>query len=441
MSADAPLPHEMVIDGRYQLVARVTDWGVGECWRARDVEAHTRVMVKVLPTIAPSDARRAGEFASLARRLVKLEHRGVAKTLASGVVQGRPYLVQEYLDAVSLGAALSRARTAMKLLEPGMLANLIDRALEAVAAAHAQPRPMVHGGLTAGSVVAAMVDDRLVVRVLDFGLAPLFGARLRDKSAGEYTAPELDDDPERVGPASDVFALGAILTEAITDRRTASGNLAATVGGLSAISTRRDDLPSALMGVASRATRHDPDERYATVAALHEAFLAAWARPVDRSEAAPPRDDAPAVSWERYADAPTAAPAALDAFTAKADAAPTFAPLVLPTLSTPPPAPERASTPTPARASTPTPARDGFDATLIARSHPATPTAAAPAAPAFDATLVARSPLAAAPREAAPAAPTTAAVAPAQRPGGGLVALGVALVSLLAVALWWTFGR
>jgi hypothetical protein len=434
MSHEDTLRADQRLDGRYHLVERLTDWGVGVCWRARDVEAHARVVVKLLPPIAPDDTRRASELQSLVRRLVKFRHRGVAAVLASGVTQNRPYLVLEHLDGVSLGAALSRARTAARLLEPGMLVNVFDRALEALAAAHGEARPLVHGGLTPASVLAAVVDGRLVVRVLDFGLATVFGARLRDRAAGEYLAPELDDDPDRVTPACDVFALGAILNESVTDRRTASGGLTATVGGLSAVATRRDDMPNGLLGVASRAMRVEPDDRFATVAALRDAFSAAWGAPPDARDDAAPPDAAPAVSWERYADEARAASrhaAPADLFDTPS-IAPVFAPARLPALSTPAPAPP-ASLPAPAPAlfdatlvATPHAAPDRFDATLVATPH------AAPAP--FDAALFAAQPAAPA---RPPVAPAVAPVPPARSP----VALVIAALAALVAALVWRLVR
>ncbi len=450
MSDRDELSAEQRIDGRYHLVERLTDWGAGECWRARDVEAHTRVVVKLLPAIAPNDARRAAALQSLLRRLEKFRHRGVAATLASGVVRGRPYVVLEHLDGVSLGAALSRARTASRLLEPGMLVNVFDRTLEALAAAHADARPLVHGGLTPASVLAALVDGRLVVRVLDFGLATVFGARLRDRAASEYVPPELDDDPERVTPACDVFALGAMLTEAVTDRRTASGGLTATVGGLSAVATRREDMPNALLGVASRAMRVDPDGRFATVSAMHDAFNAAWGAHPEAHDDAAPLDTAPAVSWERYADealaAPKSAPPA-DLFEARA-VAPVFAPAPMPPLSAPPP-----SLPSPAPSpSLPSPARV-FDATLVATPHAApahfdaTLVAAPHAAPAtFDASIFAAQPASHAPpaplaKPAPPASPAKAA--PLTKPvrARSPIAFVIAAVAALVAALGWRLVR
>jgi eukaryotic-like serine/threonine-protein kinase len=434
------------LDGRYHLVERLTDWGVGECWRARDVEAHTRVVVKLLPPLAPSDARRTSELQSLVRRLVKFRHRGVAATLASGVFEGRPYLVLEHLDGVSLGAAFSRARTASRLLEPGMLVNLFDRTLEALTAAHGDARPLVHGALTPASVLAALVDGRLVVRVLDFGLVTVFGPRLRDRAAGDYVAPELDDDPERVTPACDVFALGAMLTEAVTDRRTASGGITATVGGLSAVATRREDMPNALLGVASRAMRVDPDGRFASAAAMHDAFNAAWGAHPDSHDDAPALDTAPAVSWERYADEALAAPASAppaDLFDARA-VTPVFAPAPMPPLSVPSPSlPSPAAPPALALdaatlVATPhdAPALDA--ATLVATPHaaPATFDAsifAAQSAPAAQFTPRAKPAPIATPSPIATPAPPVRARSP--------VAFVVAVLAALVAALAWRFVR
>jgi serine/threonine-protein kinase len=443
MSTTPTLARDLVLDGRYRLIEAITDWGVGESWSARDTTELKRVTLKFLPLVAANDTRTTAEFQSLARRLVKLRHRGVVETRAFGFFHGRPYLVQESLDGVSLRVGFARARTAMRLLEPGMLANILDRACEAVEIAHGDARPLLHGALTPGSIVAALLDGRLVVRVLDFGLAEVFGARLGDKSAGDCTAPELDDEPDRFTPACDLFALGSIIMEAITDRRTVSGGAVATIGGLSAVAKRRDDVPNALMGVASRATRLEPEARYATAKELHEALSAAWTRPGEPAAeaASPPREDAAPQSWERYAAESSAAPDLGMFSAAAAKAAPVFAPIAAPPKAPVPRTAEMSEVHLPS-----TPLTKPLEETLLA-SPPApvvtpSPIVAKPPSPAspapFDATMVAPPPRPSAPLVATPSS-ASPATAPTRRPPW--IALGIVALVLAGVALWWVFGH
>ncbi len=323
--SDPTLRPGALFDGRYHLEAPLDDFGVGESWRARDRDGAT-VIVKLLPPLGASTAR----FNDLGRALSAARHRGVLATLRHGVCDGRPYLVHEFFAGVSLAKGFAQARTGRHLLAPGVLANLLDRACEALEAAHRMAPPLVHGGLMPGALVAAMVAGRFDVRVIDFGLAPVFGDRLKVARATEYMAPSLEDDPERATAADDVFALGTVVLEAVTDRRDALLG-AGTVGNLSAVAKRRQDVPAALMAIASRATRVDPRQRYADVTALRDALDAAWS-----PDARPARDDAaseaPAriagvaaeyTSWVRFADADAPSPIA-------PVAAPAAAPIVAP---------------------------------------------------------------------------------------------------------------
>jgi len=307
MSHD-PLRRGAAFDGRYVLEERVDDFGVGDVWRARDAADGAAVLVKLLPRLAPTE-RAAGRFEALGRALAEARAPGVLATRRHGVAGGVPYLVHEPFAGVSLAKGFALARAGQHLLAPGALANLLDRACAAVAAAHALAPPLVHGGLMPGSIVAALVDGRFDLRVIDFGLARVFGDRLRAARATEYMAPAQEDDPDRAEPADDVFALGSIVMEAVTDRRDAQAGVG-TVGNLSAVAKRRADLPAALMAIATRATRIDARQRYADVAALREALAAAWS-PGSR----PAPDEAPAApsgvagvaaeytSWVRFSDA------------------------------------------------------------------------------------------------------------------------------------------
>lgn len=296
-----------VLDGRYRVEVPLDDWGVGECWRARDITDGTLVAVKLLPPIAPADRATAARLDALVHALISLRHKGIVATLARGVAQGRAYLVQSYLPGVSLARGLAHAQAGHHLIAPGVFANLIDRVCEALAFAHAASPAVVHGALVPGSIVAAVYAGRFEVRVIDFGLATVFGDRLRGARDAEFSAPE--------GGATaldDVYALGTILMDVITERAEGAG-AGGTFGNLSAVAKRRRDMPEALMTVATRATRVNPRQRFPDAGALREALAAAWspdARPVADAPAAPTgvagvaaeADLAAFASWVAYAD-------------------------------------------------------------------------------------------------------------------------------------------
>ncbi len=452
-----------VFDGRYRLEEPIDDFGVGESWRARDAGGAT-VIVKLLPPLGASDHAAAGRFHDLGRALAATRHRGILATLRHGICQARPYLVHEFFAGVSLARGFALARTGRHLLAPGALANLLDRACEAVDAAHRASPPLVHGGLMPASLVAAMIAGRFDLRVIDFGLAQVFGERLTIERATEYMAPSLEDDPGHATAADDVFALGTVVMEAVTDRRDAQQGVG-TLGNLSAVAKRRKDIPAALMAVATRATRVDARQRFADVASLRDALAAAWS-----PDARPTPDESPALpsgiagvaaeytSWVRFAEADGAAPITPVATPVATPAAP---PVVAPPLVTPP-APEAAFVSPPADlaatqrvaepasnellgATTKLPpkgAAGGFGQTFVAVPHAPAPSPAMPPTQMlqqFEAPSA--QPVSAPPQRVYGAAPQVDAYAPvATQPasrhrGAWIAAVVVALLAVVAVAV------
>jgi serine/threonine protein kinase len=272
MSDFAP---DIVLDGRFRLIAPHDDRGLGDCWSAHDSLGGAEVLVKLLPPFG-DDANRARAFEDLANRLVRCSHHSIARTLSHGTSFGRSWLVLDAVPGHSLRYIFARAHDGGTAPAAGLLANVLDRACEAIAYAHATTPALVHGGIDPESIVVFLDDEALRVSLLDFGLATLLGDRLSGGRSSDYTAPELDDEPGGAGVACDVFALGAIALECTTDPAASPSAESANFDAFSVVSLRRDDIPPAVTLVASRATQLDPDRRPPDVASLRAALAEAW---------------------------------------------------------------------------------------------------------------------------------------------------------------------
>jgi eukaryotic-like serine/threonine-protein kinase len=219
--------------GAYTLGRRLGVGGMGEVWLARDDRLDRQVAIKSLLPHHWSAAERLYQLHQEARAVGALNHPNVLTIHDVGDHHGAPYLVTEYLDGESLRVCLSGAPLSVdRVLDIG---TQIARGLEA---AHA--RGIVHRDLKPENVFL-LKDGR--VKILDFGLAispdpsaihaPI-GGTLR------YMAPE-QRRGEDVDARADVFALGAVLREAL------NGHAA----------------PPALSRIVQRCLTDRRDERYA----------------------------------------------------------------------------------------------------------------------------------------------------------------------------------
>ncbi|WP_437289574.1 protein kinase domain-containing protein [Sorangium sp. So ce406] len=219
-----------VLGGKYNLVRLLGAGGMGEVYEAEHVLLGVPVAVKTMhPYIAtlPESRRR---FLREARAASRLVHRNVVKVLDLGGDEddddGVIYLVMELLKGQSLAARLRASRELPDLAE---VASIFADILDGVGAAHASG--IVHRDLKPENVLLAEQDGQRVAKVVDFGLAHLddpldAGPTLtsEDMIAGtpEYMSPE-QCRSLAVGPSSDLYACGCILTVLLQGKPPFSG--------------------------------------------------------------------------------------------------------------------------------------------------------------------------------------------------------------------------
>ncbi|SCL28911.1 protein kinase domain-containing protein [Micromonospora inyonensis] len=215
-----PFTPGLRLHDRFVLRERIGLGGMSEVWRADDEVLHRPVAVKALAGQLAADPELRATIGREARAAARLTHPHVTQvydygeaTLAGGVVV--PYLVMELVEGENLADRLTRGPLAW----PDAV-RLGGQVAAALAAAHRIG--VVHRDIKPGNV---MLTDT-GAKVLDFGIAALAGPHhpLAGRGGGEplmgtpaYIAPErLAAGPP--DPASDVYALGALLYRTLTGR-------------------------------------------------------------------------------------------------------------------------------------------------------------------------------------------------------------------------------
>ncbi|MGW1062479.1 protein kinase domain-containing protein [Micromonospora rubida] len=217
----SPFTPGLRLHDRYVLRERIGLGGMSEVWRADDEVLHRPVAVKALAGQPAADPQLRATIQREARAAARLTHPHVTQvydygeaTLAGGAVL--PYLVMELVDGHSLADRL----TTGPLPWPEAV-RMAGQVAAALAAAHRIG--VVHRDVKPGNVMLTGTG----AKVLDFGIAALAGPRhpLAGPSSGysgelmmgtpAYFAPERMA-PGPPDPASDVYALGAVLYRALT---------------------------------------------------------------------------------------------------------------------------------------------------------------------------------------------------------------------------------
>jgi len=283
--------------GPYEIIGRLGSGGMGVVYRARDPRLDRDVAVKVLPDDFATDPGRLRRFEREARAAGALNHPNVVVVHDVGTASGTPFVVMELLEGETL-----RQRLRSGALAPRKAVELAVQVALGLAAAH--ERGIVHRDLKPENLFLSR-DGR--VKILDFGLATLrppdagsgSGERTltRETSPGAilgtlgYLSPEQARGQES-DARSDLFALGAVLYEALAGQPAFPGASAADT--LSAI-LREDppalrpgtDLPAGLENIVRRCLEKNPAERFASARDVGFALEAVSAGLAAPPEAAP----------------------------------------------------------------------------------------------------------------------------------------------------------
>jgi hypothetical protein len=202
-----------VIPG-YEVLGELGRGGMGVVYRARDVRLHRPVALKMI--LAGEQAAEAdlARFRSEAEAIARLQHPNIVQVYEVGEHRGRSYLALEFCGGGSLEQKLAGTP-----LPPAEAARLLETLARAVDAAHRAD--VVHRDLKPANVLLATDGEP---KVTDFGLAKRLDVPGRTRTGTvlgtpSYMAPEQAEGRGRaVGPAADVYALGAILYECLTGR-------------------------------------------------------------------------------------------------------------------------------------------------------------------------------------------------------------------------------
>ena len=286
---------------RYRIVSRHDGGGLGEIFIADDLELNRAVALKEIRELLAADSQARARFLLEAEVIGKLEHPGIVPIYGKGRYRdGRPYYAMRFIQGESLRDAIARfheeraGRSASEneLTFRGLLGRFVDicNAIE-----YAHSRGVVHRDIKPRNVMLGRFGETLVV---DWGLAKVLGVdwdvdatdfpfralaadgvdpTRMDKALGtlRYMSPEqAAGRVDLVGPASDVFGLGATLYCLLTGRAPYGGSSPEEVkerairGDFPPPREARRDVPAPLESVCLKAMKRDRDDRYPSARAL-----------------------------------------------------------------------------------------------------------------------------------------------------------------------------
>jgi eukaryotic-like serine/threonine-protein kinase len=275
----------------YELTALIGKGGMADVYRAVALtgpRAGQEVAVKQLKPELARDPQYVELFRQEALVTRRLHHPAVIDVFDAGVEEGRPYLVMDLVDGQNLRQILSQCALRGILLPLDFGAYLGHQLGLALDHAHAgtdregRPLGIVHCDVSPSNVFISRLGE---VKLGDFGVALTPGATkgARQGAFGKihYLAPEqLRGGP--LTPRTDIFALGAVLFELLTNERAFPGTTVEEVGErilsgqLRAPSDVRPEVPFELDSLTLHCLAAAPEDRWESAAAFASSIQAQY---------------------------------------------------------------------------------------------------------------------------------------------------------------------
>ncbi len=281
---ESHMPEEGRRFGRYQIAETLGAGGMGDVYRARDLQLGRDVAVKFLPDRFALDPARLARFDREARAASSLNHPNIVTVHEVGELDGVPYIVMERVEGRTLRELLTDRPMALRFV-----LDIASQISDGLAKAHGAG--IVHRDLKPDNV---MVNADGYVKILDFGLAKVSpdssDGPVSSASTTTGTDPVVHDPDTKAGGIlgtvgymspeqaagreadfrSDQFSLGVILYEMLTGRR--AFQRASHPQTLTAIIESEPEpvekynpgVPAPVRWVLERCLAKRPEDRYAS---------------------------------------------------------------------------------------------------------------------------------------------------------------------------------
>src|SRR5262245_27685604 len=227
----------------YEILGELGRGGMGVVYKARQVSLGRLVALKMILAGAHASADDRKRFRAEAEAVARLQHANIVQIHEIGESEGHPFFSLEFVEGPSLAQRL--AGNPLRAADAAALVETLARAVH-----YAHERGIVHRDLKPANVLLQIADCRLQIetiprdgqaasssaksaisnlqsaipKIADFGLAKQLGADAGQTRTGavmgtpDYISPEQAAGAKGVGPAADVYSLGAILYECLTGR-------------------------------------------------------------------------------------------------------------------------------------------------------------------------------------------------------------------------------
>ncbi len=203
-------------DGRYTVIRKLGSGFSSEVFLAIDESNDAKVAIKLADSRTASDSNLVRRFEQEILLLERFKHRNLVKHLNHGFQDGKPFLVMEFVEGLTLNDWLKVNKSSKDI------ANLLLQLLEALKYIHSNG--VVHRDLKPANIIVIETMNGNHLKIIDFGFARWLNGTERITMTGEivgspvYMGPEQIKGSDKIDNRCDFFTFGIIAFEAFTGR-------------------------------------------------------------------------------------------------------------------------------------------------------------------------------------------------------------------------------
>jgi WD40 repeat protein/serine/threonine protein kinase len=290
------------VNAAFEILGELGRGGMGVVYKAKQLRLNRLVALKMILSGSHAGPDQLARFRAEAETLAPLQHPNIVQVYEVGELDGHPYFSLEFIDGGSLADRLGGAPQ-----PPRQAAQIVESLARAIHFAHL--RGIVHRDLKPANVLLAVTNvpqavtgagkDRSATvllaepapltaftpKITDFGLAKNLESDSGQTKTGailgtpSYISPEQASGKKEIGPATDVYALGAILYEMLTGRPPFRGE--SSMDTMLQVMTEepvpprrlQPKVPADLETICLKCLQKEPNKRYSSGEALADDLM------------------------------------------------------------------------------------------------------------------------------------------------------------------------
>ena len=251
--------------GRYQLIQKIGEGGMGVVYKAHDPQLQRPVALKILLAGEYASRYQIERFLREAKAMAQLRHPNIVTIYDIGSNEGTHFFTMDFIQGVSLNTFVKQKR-----LDVRQIAILMFRVADAVHYAHTQG--IIHRDLKPANV---MIDAANTPKVMDFGLAKMEQEDVKLSNTGMIMGSlhympleQAEGNHDAIDARSDVYAMGVMLYELLSGRVPYDGETSLQIlqsmmaGKIVPLQEINANIPPKLIDICAKAMARSKEDRY-----------------------------------------------------------------------------------------------------------------------------------------------------------------------------------